>query len=142
MKIDDNASMFANLKSGANKRPNNNGSEFGQVFSGIGDNKMPDAKRDELDLTSRTDGARSEKEATEQARRQEDIDELHRWAKMNPAEMVRAKYLAAHDLTEDSLSRLSADERKMIEDEIRKQIEEQAKNQSDGASEALSALSV
>lgn len=50
--------------------------------------------------------------------------EIHRWANMDVGEKIRAQYLASRGLTEDDLANMSADDRKAIEDEIKKTIEE------------------
>lgn len=46
-----------------------------------------------------------------------------KWARMNPIERVRAKYLEDHNLTEEQLAAMPDKDRQKIEDEIRRMIE-------------------
>ncbi len=46
------------------------------------------------------------------------VAELSKIASMSPAEMMRARYLAAHGLTEESLRGMSSDDRAAIEKDI------------------------
>ena len=48
--------------------------------------------------------------------------EFLKFAKMSPAERIRAAYLKDHNLTEESLAQLSKEERMKIEEEIKKLI--------------------
>lgn len=50
--------------------------------------------------------------------------ELHKWANMDVGEKIRAQYLASRGLSEDDLANMSADDRKAIEDDIKKAIKE------------------
>lgn len=50
------------------------------------------------------------------------VDEFTKWGSMTPEEFIRARYLAAHNLTEDDLKAMPADERAAIEKEIAEQI--------------------
>jgi len=50
------------------------------------------------------------------------VDEFTKWSSMTPEEFIRARYLAAHNLTEDDLKAMPADERAAIEKEIAEQI--------------------
>lgn len=68
---------------------------------------------DDARITPQTD---AEKEAS--ANHDALTSELSKWANMSPAEMMRAQYLEAHHLSEDSLKALPADERAAIEKEI------------------------
>lgn len=49
-------------------------------------------------------------------------EELSKWAHMSLGEKIRAQYLEARGLTESDLAAMSPDERKAIEDEIKKAI--------------------
>lgn len=51
-------------------------------------------------------------------------DEFLEWSKMSIAEKIRALFLEAHGLTEESLEAMPSEERAAIEDEIRKAIAE------------------
>ncbi|MCA1441562.1 hypothetical protein I6F07_15310 [Ensifer sp. IC4062] len=51
-------------------------------------------------------------------------DEFLEWSGMSLAEKIRAQYLEAHGLTEESLEAMPPEERAAIEDEIRKAIAE------------------
>lgn len=53
------------------------------------------------------------------------LDEISRWAKMSLGEKIRAQYLESRGLSEEDLNAMSADERKIIEDEIRRAILQQ-----------------
>ncbi|GGD86312.1 hypothetical protein GCM10011390_01170 [Aureimonas endophytica] len=50
------------------------------------------------------------------------VVEFGKWAKMSPAERIRAQILHRHDLTEESLKALPKEEREAIETEIREAI--------------------
>ena len=54
-------------------------------------------------------------------------DAFLNFAKMSPADRMRAQFLAAHGLTEDDLKNMDPKERQKIEDEIREQIKEALK---------------
>lgn len=82
--------------------------------------------------------------STEQSN-QDILDEFAKWANMSPAEKIRAQYLDAHGLTEDSFKSLSADDQKAINDQIADEIKQKlgANNgdddkETDGAASALS----
>jgi hypothetical protein len=49
-------------------------------------------------------------------------DEFMKWAKMTPAERMRANILASMGLSEDDLARMSVQEREKIEEKIRELI--------------------
>ncbi|WP_331373696.1 hypothetical protein [Sinorhizobium chiapasense] len=51
-------------------------------------------------------------------------DEFLEWSKMSFAEKIRAQYLEAHGLTEESLEAMPAEDREAIEEEIRKAVAE------------------
>jgi hypothetical protein len=78
---------------------------------------------------------------------QDILDEFAKLANMTPAEKIRAQYLEQHNLTEDSFSKLPADQQKAINDEIANQIKQQLgnDNQADDGDEtdsAAAALSI
>ncbi|MDV4154238.1 hypothetical protein ACCT14_16095 [Rhizobium brockwellii] len=50
------------------------------------------------------------------------VDEFSKWGNMTPAEYIRARYLEQHDLTEDDLAAMPAEQRAAIEKEIADQI--------------------
>lgn len=54
-------------------------------------------------------------------------DEFLNFAKMSPADRMRAQFLAAHGLTEDDLKNMDPKERQKIEDQIREEIEQALK---------------
>ncbi|MDK1375615.1 MULTISPECIES: hypothetical protein [unclassified Sinorhizobium] len=51
-------------------------------------------------------------------------DEFLEWSKMSFAEKIRAQYLEAHGLTEESLEAMPSEERAAIEEEIRRAVAE------------------
>ena len=55
---------------------------------------------------------------------QDILDEFAKWANMTPAQKIRAQYLEAHGLTEDSFKSLSADQQKAINDQIADEIKQ------------------
>ncbi|EJL34421.1 hypothetical protein PMI01_01629 [Caulobacter sp. AP07] len=55
-------------------------------------------------------------------------DEFLDYAKMTPAEKMRAAMLKRMGLTEDDVKAMSADERQRLEDQIKQQIKEQVMN--------------
>ncbi len=50
------------------------------------------------------------------------FEDIARFARMSPADLIRAKYLSDHDMTEESLQALPDDERRKIEAEIVEQV--------------------
>ncbi|MGO4136626.1 hypothetical protein ACEQ6A_18985 [Rhizobium brockwellii] len=65
------------------------------------------------------------------------VDEFSKWGNMTPAEYIRARYLEQHDLTEDDLAAMPADQRAVIEKEIAEQIKrEMAGIEDDGTETA------
>lgn len=77
---------------------------------------------------------------------QDILDEFAKLANMTPAEKIRAQYLDAHGLTEDSFKSLSADDQKAINDQIADEIKQKlgANNSNDNkeTDSAASALSL
>jgi hypothetical protein len=67
------------------------------------------------------------------------VAELHKWANMTPAEMIRAKVLERMGLTEESLDAMPADERKIIEDEIAAEVKRSLGINEDGTDAAPAA---
>ncbi|WP_245300526.1 MULTISPECIES: hypothetical protein [Rhizobium] len=55
---------------------------------------------------------------------QDILDEFAKWANMTPAQKIRAQYLEAHGLTEDSFKSLPADQQKAINDQIADEIKQ------------------
>lgn len=53
------------------------------------------------------------------------LDTFSRISTMKPEELIRAKYLEAHHLTEDEVSKLPPDQRAQIEQEIEDEIDRQ-----------------
>lgn len=75
---------------------------------------------------------------------QDILDEFAKWANMTPAQKIRAQYLEAHGLTEDSFKALSADDQKAINDQIADEIKQKlgaGNGDSDGDQETDSAAS-
>lgn len=64
----------------------------------------------------------SEDEMKAKAAKSSVVDEFTKWSSMTPEEFIRARYLAAHNLTEDDLKAMPADQREAIEKEIAEQI--------------------
>lgn len=77
---------------------------------------------------------------------QDILDEFAKWANMTPAQKIRAQYLDAHGLTEDSFKALSADDQKAINDQIANEIKQKlgANNSADDkeTDSTASALSI
>lgn len=79
---------------------------------------------------------------------QDILDEFAKWANMTPAQKIRAHYLEEHHLTEESFSKLPADEQKAINDQIADEIKRtlgvddkgDGSDDSDGAASALSVV--
>ncbi|MGG6894491.1 MULTISPECIES: hypothetical protein [Rhizobium] len=78
---------------------------------------------------------------------QDILDEFAKWANMTPAQKIRAQYLQAHSLTEESFNALSTDDQKAINDQIAAEIKQKLgagnnkgddEKETDGASSALS----
>lgn len=65
-------------------------------------------------------------------------EEFSKWARMSPTERLRAQYLERHGMTEQSLSALSEDVRKEIEDaikdDIKRQLDAEARKKNNGIS--------
>jgi hypothetical protein len=57
------------------------------------------------------------------------IDEFMKWAHMSPEERIRAQYLHSLGMEDTDLTKLPADLRKAIEDEIKRQVKEMAQRQ-------------
>ncbi|WP_223216510.1 hypothetical protein [Rhizobium mesosinicum] len=74
----------------------------------------------------------SGEEATIKEANKRAADEFSKWSSMTPEEFIRARYLAAHNLTEDDLNAMSADERAAIEKEIAEQIKRELAGIEDG----------
>ena len=64
----------------------------------------------------------SSEEATIKESNKRLAGEFTKWSSMTPEEFIRARYLAAHNLTEDDLKAMSTDDRAAIEKEIAEQI--------------------
>lgn len=64
----------------------------------------------------------SNEEATIKEANKRVAAEFSKWSSMTPEEFIRARYLAAHNLTEDDLNSMSTDDRAAIEKEIAEQI--------------------
>lgn len=79
----------------------------------------------------------SEDEAAASAAHDALVDQFSKWGNMTPAEYIRARYLEQHDLTEDDLAAMPADQRAAIEKEIAEQIKrEMAGIEDDGTEPA------
>lgn len=59
------------------------------------------------------------------------VTEFLKWAKMSPAERIRAQYLEAHGLSEEAMKSMSPKERQKIEDEIAELIKEKLGQEGD-----------
>ncbi|MBB6483126.1 hypothetical protein [Rhizobium lusitanum] len=99
----------------------------------------------EDDGSSAIDG--SSKTASSKKSNQDILDEFSKWANMTPAQKIRAQYLEAHGLTEESFSQLSAEDQKAITDQIAAEIKQKlgvgntdgdSEKEADGAASALS----
>ncbi|NKL21770.1 hypothetical protein [Rhizobium leguminosarum] len=139
MKIGDTSSIFSTPTT-KGKTQSRDDSAFSALLGSVGDSGSTETTPGDV-ASSKDQGGLSISGKDADAHQQELVDELHKWANMNPAEMIRAKYLSAHNLSEDALAQLPPDVRQQIEDEIRKQVGEQAKQQG-SAKDALSALTV
>ncbi|WP_112607554.1 hypothetical protein ACK83U_03425 [Rhizobium sp. WW22] len=91
-------------------------SQFGSTSSSTS------ADGGEQDSVAAADGSSS---ASSSGQSDQDIlDEFAKWANMTPAQKIRAQYLEAHGLTEDSFKSLPADEQKAINDQIADEIKQ------------------
>ena len=115
-------------------------SQIGATSSSTSDSSTSSTNEDSSDAASESSSTSS----TEQSN-QDILDEFAKWANMSPAEKIRAQYLDAHGLTEDSFKSLSADDQKAINDQIADEIKQKlgANNgdddkETDGAASALS----
>ena len=91
-------------------------SQFGSISSSTSDDGS------EQDSAAAADGSSS---ASSSGQSDQDIlDEFAKWANMTPAQKIRAQYLEAHGLTEDSFKSLPADEQKAINDQIADEIKQ------------------
>ncbi|MGN6777135.1 hypothetical protein [Rhizobium sp.] len=77
---------------------------------------------------------------------QDILEEFAKWANMTPSQKIRAQYLEAHGLTEDSFKSLPADEQNAINDQIADEIKQKlgvgnadndSDQETDGAAAAL-----
>jgi hypothetical protein len=91
-------------------------SQFGSTSSSTSDDGG------EQDSVAAADGSSS---ASSSGQSDQDIlDEFAKWANMTPAQKIRAQYLEAHGLTEDSFKSLSSDDQKAINDQIADEIKQ------------------
>ncbi|MDX9689584.1 MAG: hypothetical protein RBT70_03835 [Alphaproteobacteria bacterium] len=72
--------------------------------------------------------ALAETSAKEEAAHQAAKADFLAYARMTPAQRIRAAYLSRHKLTEEDLARMTPAERKQIEDEIKQEIEKELKH--------------
>jgi hypothetical protein len=75
--------------------------------------------------------ALAETSAKEEAAHQAAKADFLAYARMTPAQRIRAAYLNSHKLTEEDLARMTPAERKKIEDEIKQEIEKELKRQAE-----------
>lgn len=92
-------------------------SQIGATSSSASDSSTD---QDDTSTASSSSSTSSTKQSS-----QDILDEFAKWANMTPAEKIRAQYLDAHGLTEDSFKQLSADDQKAINDQIADQIKQQ-----------------
>jgi hypothetical protein len=59
------------------------------------------------------------------------LDELSKWAHMSPAEKIRAQWLGAHGMTEDSFSQLSSEDQAAINKQIAEEVTRQLAGDTD-----------
>ncbi|HAX91945.1 MAG TPA: hypothetical protein DCY07_07040 [Rhodospirillaceae bacterium] len=90
------------------------GNDLTGALGAIGRKKTP--TRDEIFA------AQEAKEALKAEESQQSKTEFLKFAKMSPAERLRAAFLEEHGLTEESLAQLPKEERMKIEEEIKKLI--------------------
>ncbi|MFK0163617.1 hypothetical protein [Rhizobium sp. NPDC090279] len=79
---------------------------------------------DGTDQDSATAADESSSTSSSEQSNQDILDEFAKWANMTPAQKIRAQYLDAHGLTEDSFKSLSADDQKAINDQIADEIKQ------------------
>ncbi|TIX89794.1 hypothetical protein [Rhizobium sp. P44RR-XXIV] len=109
-------------------------SQIGATSSSASDGSTDE---DDSSAASSSSSAASAKQSN-----QDILDEFAKWANMTPAEKIRAQYLDAHGLTEDSFKSLSADDQKAINDQIADEIKQKlGVNNSDDDKETDSASS-
>ncbi|NTJ63651.1 hypothetical protein G6M50_37510 [Agrobacterium rhizogenes] len=91
-------------------------SQFGSASSSTSDESS--------DQNSATASGGSSSASSSEQSDQDILDEFAKWANMTPAQKIRAQYLQAHGLTEDSFKSLSADDQKAINDQIADEIKQ------------------
>jgi len=90
-------------------------SQFGEASS-----SASDSAGDQSGSSASGSGSTSSSNQSDQ----DILDEFAKWANMTPAQKIRAQYLQAHGLTEDSFKSLSADDQKAINDQIANEIKQ------------------
>ncbi len=115
------------------------------ISSGLWLSQFGDSSSSTSESTEDQSGASASGSSSASASKQSNqdiLDEFAKWANMTPAEKIRAQYLEAHGLTEDSFKALSADDQKAINDQIADEIKQKlGAGNGDGDKETDSAAS-
>ncbi|MBB3288044.1 MULTISPECIES: hypothetical protein [unclassified Rhizobium] len=155
----DDSSTFSLLSDGGDQQKGSQGPSISSsgvpssISSGFWLNQLSQASSSTTDAADDRSAASVSGSSSASSSRQSDqdiLDEFAKWANMTPAQKIRAQYLEAHGLTEDSFKALSADEQKAINDQIASEIKQKlgvgnADGERDGDKEtdsAASALSI
>lgn len=113
-------------------------------LSQFGDSSSSSLAADSTDDQSDSSTSGSSSTSSSEQSNQDILDEFAKWANMTPAQKIRAQYLEAHGLTEDSFKALSADDQKAINDQIADEIKQKlgaGNSQGDSDKETDSAAS-
>ncbi|NLS19753.1 hypothetical protein HGP16_24755 [Rhizobium sp. P40RR-XXII] len=97
------------------------------ISSGFWINQLSQGSSSTSDSTDGQPSASASASSSASSSKQSDqdiLDEFAKWANMTPAQKIRAQYLEAHGLTEDSFKALSGDEQKAINDQIANEIKQ------------------
>lgn len=124
MKVDSSSNVegFLSVK----RSPSGSSSSaFSSALDQVGQTPAP--SMDDSDESSNTN---SQPSLSVKSKHQEILDKFSKYANMTPAEMIRARYLEAHGMSESNLSSLPPDVRADMEAQIKKEIERQLQEQS------------
>lgn len=125
----DDSSAFSLLSDGGSQQKDSQGPSISSsgvpssISSGFWLNQLSQAS-DSTDDQSDANTSASSSASSGRQSDQDILDEFAKWANMTPAQKIRAQYLEAHGLTEDSFKALSADDQKAINDQIAAEIKQ------------------
>ncbi|AYG65557.1 MULTISPECIES: hypothetical protein [unclassified Rhizobium] len=129
----DDSSAFSLLSDGGGQQKDSQGPSISSsgvpssISSGFWLNQLSQAPSSASGTTDDQSSASASGSSSASSSKQSDqdiLDEFAKWANMTPAEKIRAQYLDAHGLTEDSFKALSSDDQKAINDQIAAEIKQ------------------